>query len=135
VPAAADRQTADGQTSAVPKHFTRPARLRAQPPEALTTRDQARWDAKEKRAMVPGMTERERLAADVRLCMWLADATLGPTRTSVSPTATTSAHRSPLFSRVGWDGLAMARVMGRWMRLKQPVLERKQPGRNAVSIH
>ena len=32
--------------------------------------------------MVPGMTERERLAADVRLYSWLADATLGPTLTA-----------------------------------------------------
>ena len=29
--------------------------------------------------MVPGMTERERLAADMQRLEWLADATLGPT--------------------------------------------------------
>ena len=29
--------------------------------------------------MVPGMTERERLAADVQRLQWLADASLGPT--------------------------------------------------------
>ena len=34
----------------------------------------------ENTAIVPGMTERERLAADVRRCAWLADATLGPAR-------------------------------------------------------
>lgn len=32
--------------------------------------------------MVPGMTERERLAADVQRLAWLADATLGPRRFS-----------------------------------------------------
>ena len=32
--------------------------------------------------MVPGMTERERLAADLRRLEWLADAQLGPTRVS-----------------------------------------------------
>jgi hypothetical protein len=32
--------------------------------------------------MVPGMTERERLAADVQRLEWLADATLGPGRLS-----------------------------------------------------
>ena len=46
--------------------------------------------------MVPGMTERERLAADVRLCTWLADARLGPTLTAVSPAGVkTSVPRSP----------------------------------------
>ena len=87
--------------------------------------------------MVPGMTERERLAADVRLCMWLADATLGPIRTAVSPTApaTTSAHRSPLSSRLVRDGLAMARGFGRQMGLKPRLLERQRPGRTAVSVH
>jgi hypothetical protein len=32
--------------------------------------------------MVPGMTERERLAADVQRLEWLADAVLGPPRPS-----------------------------------------------------
>jgi hypothetical protein len=32
--------------------------------------------------MVPGMTERERLAADVQRLEWLADAALGPRRFS-----------------------------------------------------
>lgn len=86
--------------------------------------------------MVPGMTERERLAADVRRLEWLADATLGPTLTAVRPTApmTTSAHRSQLSVRLVRHGLAMARVMGRRMRLIQPVSEQQQPRRNAVSV-
>ncbi len=86
--------------------------------------------------MVPGMTERERLAADARLCMWLADATLGPTRTAVSPKAVTiSAHRSPLSLRLVRDGLARARVIGRRMRLRARVLARQRPGRTAASVH
>jgi hypothetical protein len=43
--------------------------------------------AKEKSEMVPGMTERERLAADVQRLEWLADATLGPGRHSQPPGA------------------------------------------------
>jgi hypothetical protein len=91
------------------------ARLIAQPAEPLTTRYQARSVAKETRAMVPGMTERERLAADVRLCTWLADATLGPTLTAGSPmmAATTSTPRSQQSSRLVRDGLALARVIVR----------------------
>ena len=87
--------------------------------------------------MVPGMTERERLAADVRLYSWLADATLGPTLTGVSPRAavTTSPRRAPLSVRLIRDGLARAGVIGRRMRLKEQVLDRQQPGHTAVSVH
>ncbi len=35
--------------------------------------------------MVPGMTERERLAADLRRAEWLADAALGPIQIHESP--------------------------------------------------
>ena len=35
--------------------------------------------------MVPGMTERERLAADVRRLEWLAETRLGPTRIAPAP--------------------------------------------------
>lgn len=35
--------------------------------------------------MVPGMTERERLAGDVQRLEWLADAVRGPTRLPLSP--------------------------------------------------
>jgi hypothetical protein len=81
-------------------------------------------DAKEKRAMVPGMTERERLATDTRLWEWLAAATVGPTLTSVSPVApvAASAQRSRLFSRLARDGLATARIIGSRVGLIQPLL-------------
>jgi hypothetical protein len=87
--------------------------------------------------MVPGMTERERLAADVRLYSWLADATLGPTLTGVSPRAavTTSPRRAPLSLRLVRAGLARARVIGRRMRPIPKVFGRQQPRRNAVSVH
>jgi hypothetical protein len=36
--------------------------------------------------MVPGMTERERLAADMQRLEWLADSVVGPSRLPRSPT-------------------------------------------------
>jgi len=85
--------------------------------------------------MVPGMTEREQLAADVRLCLWLADATLGPTLKSGSAKGAgrTSVRGSPLSRRLLRDGLARARDIARRMRRINQVLERSPPG-NAVSI-
>jgi hypothetical protein len=44
--------------------------------------------------MVPGMTERERCAADAQRLAWLADATLGPT---LPRTAAVGLPRSPEF--------------------------------------
>ena len=85
--------------------------------------------------MVPGMTERERLAADVRLCSWLADATLGPTLKSgwAKGAGRTSVRGSPLSRRLVRDGLARARAIARRSRRIKQVLERSPTG-NAVSI-
>jgi hypothetical protein len=68
--------------------------------------------------MVPGMTERERLAADVRLCAWLADARFGPALTAVSPMARVTVTERPLElpRRLVRGALAVARGIGWWLR-------------------
>ena len=72
--------------------------------------------------MVPGMTERERLAADVRRIAWLADATLGPARIGrqLSVPSTTSTVRPTLPVGLWRRGLSSARVLGQRIRLQQP---------------
>jgi hypothetical protein len=87
--------------------------------------------------MVPGMTERDRLAADVRLCMWLADATLGPTLKAgpAKGAGRPSVRGSPLSWRLVRDGIARARDIQRRMRRRLQVWERQRPRRNAVSVH
>lgn len=72
--------------------------------------------------MVPGMTERDRLAADVRRIEWLADATLGPARIGRQPSApaTTSMARPSLPIGLWRRGLSSARVLGQRIRLLQP---------------
>ena len=69
--------------------------------------------------MVPGMTERERLAADVRLCEWLADARLSPALTAVSPMGRVMepSRRPRLPLRLMRSGLAMAQGVTRCIRL------------------
>ena len=56
--------------------------------------------AREKSEMVPGMTERERLAADMQRLEWLADATFGPTHLPRPPSPpavpTGTRHSLPL---------------------------------------
>jgi hypothetical protein len=68
------------------------------------------------------MTERERLAADARLCAWLAEARLGPVLTSVSPLGrATAAERRPWWPRrLVHGGLAALRALGQEIRLPQP---------------
>jgi hypothetical protein len=89
--------------------------------------------------MVPGMTERERLAADARRLEWLADATLGPTRIGIAmhePTKV-SMPRPALPIGIWRRGLSSARILGQRVRLLQPppaeALPRRAsaPGRQA----
>jgi hypothetical protein len=71
--------------------------------------------------MVPGMTKRERLAADVQRLEWLADATLGPRRLSRLPRPAVPSgnhHTVPLgFCR---HGFAMAQGLSRRIRTIRP---------------
>lgn len=72
--------------------------------------------------MVPGMTERERLAADLRRLDWLADATLGPARIGRPLMAPPSPSTMRPLLPVGlWrGGLSSARVLGQRFRLLSP---------------
>ena len=63
--------------------------------------------------MVPGMTERERLAADVRRLAWLADARFGPA-TRVGATAQSPRAFSPL--SIGRRALTAALLFGQRVR-------------------
>jgi hypothetical protein len=69
--------------------------------------------------MVPGMTERERRASDLRRVDWLADAYLGPSRlvadgprTPAPPAGQVPVSLANLWRR----GLAAARVLGARIR-------------------
>ncbi len=72
--------------------------------------------------MVPGMTERDRLASDVRLCEWLAESRLGPTLTAVSPMGrvTASGCRPELLFTLVRRGIAVARALRQRIRPMQP---------------
>jgi hypothetical protein len=72
--------------------------------------------------MVPGMTERERLATDVRRLEWLADATLGPVGSgyALAPTAQRREPHPALPLGLWRRGLSSARVLGQRVRLLQP---------------
>lgn len=71
--------------------------------------------------MVPGMTERERLAADVRRLEWLADARLGPGRCSrPSRPAIPSGSRSTVPLGVCRRGFALAHGLDRRIRTVRP---------------
>ena len=72
--------------------------------------------------MVPGMTERERLAADARRLAWLADATLGPARIGgTAHVPSVAGTPRPVFPIGIWRrGLSSARVLGQRIRLRHP---------------
>ena len=71
--------------------------------------------------MVPGMTERERLAADMRRLEWLAEAQLGPARVSWTPTRTVTAGSRPALPLGLWRrGIASALVLGQRVRMLRP---------------
>ena len=72
--------------------------------------------------MVPGMIERERLAADVRRGEWLADARIGPARLISLPSQPRSGNGPHPSLPLGlWrHGLSSALVLGRRLRLMQP---------------
>ena len=72
--------------------------------------------------MVPGMSERERLAADLRRLDWLADAALGPARIGCALTASPMAEPSRAALPIGlWRrGLSSARVLGQRILLRRP---------------
>ena len=63
--------------------------------------------------MVPGMTERERLAADMRRAEWLAEAVLGPVQVNRSP-----ARRLSALPRESVHILAAARALVRRIRIR-----------------
>jgi hypothetical protein len=72
--------------------------------------------------MVPGMTERERLATDARRLEWLAEATLGPARIeyATAPPSTEPRRRLELPIGLWRRGLSSARVLGQRVRLIPP---------------
>lgn len=73
--------------------------------------------------MVPGMTERERLAADVARLEWLADARFGPA-TAPSPLTSTQTSQAPLGS---WRrGLTAVLLLSQRVRLR-PALPKQLP--------
>lgn len=86
--------------------------------------------------MVPGITERDRLAADIRRLDWLADATLGPTRIgcAISPAPAAGTPRFSLPIGLWRRGLTSARVLGQRIRLLQPAADMPRPGRASVLI-
>jgi hypothetical protein len=80
------------------------------------------------------MTERERLAADVRRLAWLADATLGPERIgcAATPPPASGPLRPSLPIGLWRHGMSSARVLGGRIRLLHPstgeALVRRAPG-------
>ena len=72
--------------------------------------------------MVPGMTERERLAADMRRLEWLSDAVIGPTwMAHESGLPEVASGSRPVLPFGTWRrGLASALVFGKRVRLLQP---------------
>jgi hypothetical protein len=71
--------------------------------------------------MVPGMTERERLAADVQRLEWLADATLGPRLLSPPPRLSIpSGSRYAVPLGLCHRGFAIAHGLGQRIRIIRP---------------
>lgn len=79
--------------------------------------------------MVPGMIERERLAADVQRREWLVDARVGPSRLTSSSKKhhDDNGPRHELFLALWRHGLSSALVLGRWLRLLHPVAVEARP--------
>jgi hypothetical protein len=71
--------------------------------------------------MVPGMSERERLAADVQRLEWLAEATLGPGRVSRPPRPAVPSG-SPYIVPLGLcrRGFALAHGLGQRIHTIRP---------------
>jgi hypothetical protein len=71
--------------------------------------------------MVPGMTERDRLVAEVQRLEWLADATLGPRRLSRARRPTVpSGSRYTVPLGLCRRGFALAHGLGRHIRTIRP---------------
>jgi hypothetical protein len=72
--------------------------------------------------MLPGLTERERRAADLQRLAWLHESMVGPMRAAWAPERSLTAPRTRTVLPIGlWRrGLASARVNGRRLRLLQP---------------
>jgi hypothetical protein len=85
--------------------------------------------------MVPGMTERERRAADMRRLEWLADAKVGPARVTWGPRrpAAVSASRPTLPIGLWRRGLASARINGQRLRLIRPGTDESLPVATAIA--
>lgn len=86
--------------------------------------------------MVPGMTERERLAADTMRLAWLADATLGPTHignASHKP-AKVSESRLALLGGIWMRGLSSARNLGQRIRRLPPAPSVALPRRATAQV-
>ena len=77
---------------------------------------------KENSPMVPGMTERERLATDVQRLEWLADAVRGPTRLlrSTSPPVVPSGTRRSVPLGLCGRSFALMHDLGRRLRAIRP---------------
>jgi hypothetical protein len=86
--------------------------------------------------MVPGMTERDRLAADVRRLAWLADATLGPARigNAAQEPKEKSMPRPALPIGIWRRGLSSARILGQRIRLLQPAPGEALPRRASAPV-
>lgn len=87
--------------------------------------------------MVPGMTERERLAVDLRRLEWLSDAVIGPARITYKPgsASISSGDRADLPLGIWRRGLASVLVLGKRVRLTQPRAAKPLSGNAAVSAH
>jgi hypothetical protein len=81
--------------------------------------------------MVPGMTERDRLAVDASRLAWLADATLGPTHIGIPAQGPTQASTARPTLPIGiWHrALSSARILGQRIRLLKPVTDGAPDGR------
>ena len=86
--------------------------------------------------MVPGMTERERLAADVRRLAWLAEAAIGPTRIGrdAGPRLARGELRPSLPIGLWRRGLSSARVLGQRVRLLHPTPGRPLPNTASTPV-
>jgi hypothetical protein len=87
--------------------------------------------------MVPGMTERERLVADVQRLEWLADATLGPGGFSRPPRpAVPSGSHYTVPLGLCRRGFVLAHGLGRRIRTLRPrtvwVLPSEAPGQEVA---
>jgi hypothetical protein len=83
--------------------------------------------------MVPGMSERERLATEMQRMVWLADAVLGPSRLPAGPIVPLGS-RYDLLVGLCRRGIAMALGLGRRACRRSLRLIRPLPKRAADHI-